>query len=149
MKRRPFRRRPGRTGGAMLELVVVLPFLILLAIGVTDFGKVYFTSVAVANAARAGAEWGAFSGGQSVDQAGIEDFAKYDGAEVGAITVTSNRYCRCGATATACTTQVCSGYGPPRVYIEVTASQTVNFILKWPGVPPSITVSRTATFRAQ
>ena len=52
------RLRSSEHGGALAELAVVLPLLILIAIGVMDYGRVYFTAIAVANAARAGAEWG-------------------------------------------------------------------------------------------
>jgi Flp pilus assembly protein TadG len=137
----------------MVELAVVLPVLVLIAIGVMDYGRVYFTSVAVANAARAGAEWGAFGkAGAHADNANIQNFAKLDGAEVGTMTVTSGFVCRCpGNSATvSCNLAECgSGYGPPGIFVTATATKTVALILKYPGLPASITVSRTATFRAQ
>jgi len=134
----------------MVEFAVVFPILVLLLIGAADFGRVFFTSVAVANAARAGAEWGAMTPANSQDSLGIVNFAKFDGAEAGTITVTAQTVCRCGTTVTACsTTPNCSGYGVPKSYIEVTASKTVNLILPYPGVPNNISVSRTATFRQQ
>ena len=140
--------RSNRRGGAMVELVVVLPILVLLAIGVMDFGRVFFTSISVANAARAGAEWGAFDVARTVQTTNMQDFAKADGADAGTMTVTSNVVCRCAATVVACSS-VCGGYGDARVFVEVTASKPVNFFLNYPGIPSSITVSRTATFRAK
>lgn len=136
-------------GGAMLELAVVLPVLILIAIGVMDYGRVYFTSIAVANAARAGAEYGVSSTGNQNDQTSIQNFAKLDGAEVGTMTVTSNTVCKCGATVVACSGTTCGGYGVPRVYVQVTASKDVALLLKYPGLPTTVTISRTATFRLQ
>lgn len=138
-------------GGAMVELAVVLPVLILIAIGVMDYGRVYFTSIAVANAARAGAEWGAQNlGAYSDKHAEMQAFAKADGAEVGTMIVTSSRVCRCGNTVVTCsTTSDCGGgYGPAAEYVEVTASKTVALLLKYPGLPASIAVSRTAIWRA-
>jgi Flp pilus assembly protein TadG len=143
-----FHRDP--TGAAMVEFAVVFPVLVLLLIGAADFGRVFFTSIAVANAARAGAEWGA----QNKDNAfgpssEITDFAKQDGAEAGAMEVTSVTVCRCpDASAISCTS-TCGGYGPPRVFVEVTASKTVNLILPYPGVPGNIQIIRKAIFRAQ
>ena len=140
-------------GGAMVELAVVLPVLILIAVGVMDYGRVYFTSIAVANAARAGAEWGAQGGGGafSTNTAGIQAFAQNDGSEVGTITIASSRVCRCGATVVTCSTgsDCGGGYGPAAEFVEVTATKTVPLLLKYPGIPTSITVSRTAVFRAK
>jgi Flp pilus assembly protein TadG len=133
----------------MLELAVVLPVLILLAIGVMDYGRVYFTSIAVANAARAGAEYGTAMTGNQNDQTQIQDFAKLDGAEAGTMTVTSNTVCKCGATVVGCSGTTCAGYGVPRVYVEVTATKAVALILKYPGLRDTVTISRTATFRLQ
>ena len=143
--------RSNRRGGAMIELAIALPLLILVSIGVMDFGRVYFTSVAVSNAARAGAEWGAVTGfyTQTTNQ---QDFAKLDGAEAGAITVVSSWECRCpGAGVVACnsTLDCGAGYGPPAVYVTATASKTVAMLLGYPGIAPTVSISRTATFRAQ
>ncbi len=44
-----------QSGTAAVEMAVVLPMLILLAIGVAEFGRIYVKSIAVANAAIAGA----------------------------------------------------------------------------------------------
>ena len=144
--------RDSEAGNAMVELAVVMPILILIAIGVMDYGRVYFTSIAVANAARAGAEWGAQNlGAFATDAAGIQAFAQADGNEVAPITITSARVCRCGSTVVTCgTTSDCGGgYGPAMEFVEVTASKSVALLIKWPGLPTSITVSRTAVWRAQ
>ena len=132
----------------MVELAVVLPVLILIAIGVMDYGRVYFTSVAVANAARAGAEWGAADVGHQTQFTNMENFAKLDGAEAAPLTVTASRVCRCGPSTVACSAS-CGAYGPPRVFISVTASKVVTMLLNWPGLAPTVTVSRTATIRLQ
>ena len=140
-----------RRGGAMLELVVAMPLLVLLCIGVMDYGRVYFTSVAVSNAARAGAEWGITYPAYAFDPARQQSFAKLDGAEAGTITVTSSTVCRCAATTVSCgSTTVCgSGYGEPRVFVTVTASKNVAMLLTYPGLPSTISIVRSATFRAQ
>ena len=153
LKRRLSQFRQSERGGAMVELAVVLPVLILIAIGVMDYGRVYFTSIAVANAARAGAEWGAQGegGAFATKTAEIQAFAQNDGSEVGTITITSNRVCRCFSTVVTCsTTSDCGGgYGGAAEFVEVTATKVVPLLLKYPGIPTSITVSRTAIWRAK
>jgi len=138
-------------GGALVELAVVLPVLVLIAIGVMDYGRVYYTSVTVANAARAGAEWGAYGkAGSSTDDANIQNFAKIEGAEAGTLTVTSSHVCRCSPTGgTVSCANSCGGYGAPQVYVTATATKSVALILRYPGLPASVTISRSATFRAQ
>ena len=52
------RRWSYRKGQSAVELAVVVPVLALLLVVVADFGRVFFVSVAVNNAARAGAQYG-------------------------------------------------------------------------------------------
>src|SRR5690349_7549015 len=50
---------PARSGSALLELAVAIPILLLFTMGVVDYARVYFASIAVANATMAGAQYGA------------------------------------------------------------------------------------------
>jgi Flp pilus assembly protein TadG len=138
-------------GGALVELAVVLPVLILISIGVMDYGRVYFTSVAVANAARAAAEWGAYGmAGSDTKTAEMQAFGQLDGNEVGTIAFNTTRFCECGTTSVACSTTECGGgYGPAQVYVTVTATKTVALLIRYPGLPASVTISRSATFRSR
>ena len=45
----------GERGQSLVEMVVVLPLLLLLLIGVVDFGRAFFTFIAITNASREGA----------------------------------------------------------------------------------------------
>jgi Flp pilus assembly protein TadG len=138
-----------RSGGAAVELAVVFPFLLLLVAGVVDFGRVFYTSVAVANAARAGAEYGSRNFEAPTDTAGMRQFAQQDGNEVGTLAISARYYCRCGATTSNPPCAACNGGAAPDVFVEVTASRTVDFLLPYPGLPSSFAVSRKATFRTQ
>jgi Flp pilus assembly protein TadG len=133
----------------MIELAVALPLLVLIAIGVTDYGRVYFTSIAVANAARAGAEWGAQNQGTYTDQTKIKSFAQLDGAEAGTITFTSQTIFKCNDGSVVTNTSTCPGYGNPQVYVEVKATKVLPLLMNYPGLPSAVTIARTATFREQ
>jgi Flp pilus assembly protein TadG len=151
--RRAFRRlgrlRLSQDGTAMIELAVALPLLVFIAVGIMDYGRVYFSSIAVANAARAAAEWGAQNIATATMTTAIQDFGKLDGAEAAPITVTASPpIYKCGGTVVSFS-DTCVGYGVPRVYVEVTASKVVALLIKYPGLPTSVTISRKATFRAQ
>src|SRR4051794_32091869 len=105
----------GSRGGAALELAVAFPFLLLLLIGAVDYGRLYYTSVTVANAARAGAEYGAQDIATSQDTAAIKSFALLDGAErTSTMHIAARAYCECGKVAHAC--NGCSGGAAPDTY---------------------------------
>jgi Flp pilus assembly protein TadG len=143
------RLRRSSKGGAALELAVVFPLLLLLIVGVVDYGRMYFTSVTVANAARAGAEYGVQGGIQSMDTVAQKTIAKSDGAEAaGTLWIKPRVYCQCGGTANACAS-VCSGGAAPDVFIEITATDTISTLLPYPGLPTRIPIVRKATFRSQ
>jgi uncharacterized Zn-finger protein len=140
--------RAALDGAAALELAVVLPLLVILAIGVAEFGRVYFTAIRVANAAMAGAHFGAQSSGS-----GDPDFIRQvvrDDANDQTLVVNSNRTCRCpdSETPIACSS-TCLGYGHPQLFIDVTASKSFSLLFSYPGLPVTIPVSRTATMRVQ
>ena len=130
-----------------MELVVVFPVVLLLLVGVIDYGRLFYTSVTVSNAARAGAEYGQFDLGHQVDTTGMRTTGQADGSDAGNVTVTARKYCECGgASNPSCT--LCSGVAP-EVYIEVTATKSVSMYLPYPGLQNPVTVTRTATFRSQ
>lgn len=135
------------SGGALLELAVIAPLLLLLLVGAVDYGRAFYTSVTVANAARAGAEYGAQNVAMSVDTAGMKSFAQGDGQDAGNLTVSAGHFCQCAGVAHACT--MCGGGVAPEVYVWVTATKPLRTLLKYPGLRDTITVVRKATFRSQ
>ena len=137
-----------RDGAAIAEMAIVFPVLLLLLIGVVDYGRLYYTSITVANAARAGAEYGASSSAASINFAGMKSFAQGDGLEAGTLTLAARNYCECGGAADASCT-ACAGGVAPDVFVEVTASKMLKMLLKYPGLPDSISIVRKATFRSQ
>jgi Flp pilus assembly protein TadG len=57
-----FHRPARRAGAATVEMAIVTPVVILLALGCTDFGRVFHAHSVVSNGARCGAEYGATHG---------------------------------------------------------------------------------------
>ena len=143
--------RRSDVGTALVELAVVLPLLILLAIGAAEFGRIFFAAITVANAARAGAQFGAqkFQSGNSV---GMTLAAQNEAGDVGTIANFPSRFCRCpDGTAPPCTGvgATCGSDGAVQVFVKDSAVKTITMILKYPGLPDSVKVQRTAVFRAQ
>jgi hypothetical protein len=142
--------RRSEVGTAIIELAIAIPVLILLALGVADFGRMFFTGITVANAARAAAEYGASSIDNSKDTAKINQAGRDEGGDVSGILVTSSRFCRCtDGSVPSCDTGSCAGSYPMEVFVKAYAHKTVNLMLRYPGLPASMTFRDSATFRAQ
>jgi Flp pilus assembly protein TadG len=154
------------SGQSLLEVALLLPMLIALLLGVIELGRYAYISILVANAARAGAAYGAQSLEQSVDTAGIQGAAGNDfqnnGQNPGSLSVTSLISCGCDSngginnsnTGAACGTPSNPGAGSNCgsgthwvVMVSVTASGTFNSLFSYPGIPSTLTVSSTATLR--
>jgi Flp pilus assembly protein TadG len=139
------------SGTAITELALLSPVMLVLLLGVADFGRVMYTSIILSHAARAGAQYGAQNNGTTGDTVGIRNAALSEAQDIGAITVASQRLCFCQTGgAVSCTATTCSGgYGVPRVMVQVTASTTFNTIAPFPGVPTTLALSRQAQVRVQ
>src|SRR5579863_8380656 len=105
--------RRSQRGQTILEVALLLPLLLLLAIGVIELGRYMYLGILVGNAAHAGATYGAQSLPQSVDTTGIQAAADNDyqnnGQNVSTLSVTSSVACGCDSSgtvsiATGCTT---------------------------------------------
>ena len=135
----------------------MLPFLLLLLLGVIEIGRYAYIGILVGNAARAGTAYGVQSLAQSVDTTGITTAADNDfennGQNVVGLTVTSAVACGCDSSGTV-TSAVCTGTGAGTcatghwaVTLTVTASGTFTSLFSYPGIPASISISRVSTMR--
>ena len=143
--------RRSELGSGIIEFAVALPVLVLLVIGIADFGRMFFTGIAVANAARAAAEYGASKvSPNSGDTALINQAGRDEAGDVGSLLVTSERFCRCPDG----TIPACEGACPApstwvEVFVKAKAQKTINLIIGYPGIPQTLTFRDSATFRAQ
>ena len=154
-------RSTGDAGGALIELALVLPVLVLIFVGTIDFGRVFYTSQSLTNAARAGVQYGSHSAARSADIPGMENTAETATSTPG-IVATATRLCQCAndagdfspttpaddcssPQATACPS------GHRVVTVTVTTTKTFNTLMAGglPGFLQSMPLTRTATMRAQ
>ncbi len=148
---RIFRNHCREAGAAAVELAVALPVLLLLLIGVAEFGRIHFATIAVANAARAGAQYGAQSTVTSADIAGMNQAALNEAANIGSITTKAGSFCVCdnGSAPTGGCSGTCAGYGLAPIFVTDTVTLNFPFIIKYPGVRSAITLQSVAVFRVQ
>jgi Flp pilus assembly protein TadG len=135
-------RCPGtrRRGAAAVEFAVVLPLLVTFLLGATDFGRFSYTSIAVANAARAGAAYGITNPYSSsslaawqtaVTQAAIDEFSQSSAFDSSKLTVTIT-------TAT-------EASGLRRVSVQATYPFTTS--VNWSYFPHTFNMSQTVVMR--
>jgi Flp pilus assembly protein TadG len=141
-------------GAALVELAIALPLLVLILLATVDFARVFYSANELTNAARAGAQLGAASVANSGNPGLITAQVAAASPDIGAITVSAVPSCWCATDTgafgplTACTT-TCVSPGHLVVSVKVTASKLFTTISPFPGIPNSLTISRSATMRAR
>ena len=150
-------------GVSVTELALVLPLSLVLFIGILDFGRVYYSAIAVSHAARAGVQYGAQDNTKSGDFAGMRQAASDALGDVSNFTVTACRYCRCADGTGSCTSCNAGGDGcstgsgclgtcssdAPQVFVQVTVDKPFTTLFPYPGLPSTADLNRKATMRVQ
>ncbi len=141
--------RSGRSGTAAVEFGLVAPMLVLLLVGMCDFGMAIWEQMEVGNAARAGAAYASVHGWNS---AAIETAAA-SATELASIRVAVSETCGCpssshGVVAAACGSNCTVGV-PAGAYVVVDATAQYNLIVPYPGFSSPMTLSAQAMARIQ
>lgn len=134
-------------GQSILEIAVATPFMLLLLLAIVEFGRYMYGGVEVSNAARAGVQYGSQSVISSGDTNGIINATKADASDITTLNVTPSTFCVCGSnegTQISCTgTSPCFGTDRVEEYVQVVASNQFKPFLKYPGLPATLTITRT------
>jgi len=162
------------SGQSLIEVALLTPLLLLLALGVIEMGRYMYIGILVGNAARAGASFGVVrpGDGPGITTAACNDFLTNlhgnpaptcDGtasASSNHLGVTSTQTCGCdnagtiatlNTGATFCdavpqaTMTACTGHWT--AMINVQASGKFPALYGYLGIPTSITLTKTATMR--
>ncbi len=106
----------------MVEFALVLMLLVLIAFGVLDLGRVFFSLITITNAAREGARYGM---SYPSDITGIQNAAIAEAQNSGIILTTANvtRTCPAGS---------CISGQPIRVTVSYTFSLVMGWIISSP-----------------
>jgi Flp pilus assembly protein TadG len=144
MRRLSIKRRAGRDarGQSAVELALVLPLLCLLLVAVCDFARLFYASVGVADAARAGVQYGAQNRATAVNYSGMQQAALDDGAGITGLTAVATSFCQCGTTTMSSCNNPCAG--TINNFVQVTVTATFSTILTYPGVPHPAPLKSTA-----
>lgn len=134
-------------GSAIAELALIAPLLVLLVIGLIELGRFAQYSILVANAARAGVQYGAQNLETAADLSGMQTAAQNDGQNVSGLSATATQFCRCAdGSASTCLPTDCST-SHRLVFVRVDTTGTFQSILHFPYVPTSQTITSRAAMR--
>lgn len=152
--------RKGTRGISTVEFALVAPLLMLMMVGAADFSRVFFHAITLSNSAGTGSFFGAQNVAKSVQYGMITFVTEADASDLEDITVAPEIYCECppsgdaadetASQEVACTETECNGgYGAPRVFAKTRVTQSFEPMVKWPGIPNPIVISREVYTRVQ
>jgi len=149
------RLRRSTSGAAATEFALIAPMLLVMATGLIDFGMAIRAKSEIEGAARAGLQKGfANMWDTTAISTTVKNAFSTDTATQNSLTIASTPSCYCDGTMTAsgntCTkTTTCGGGAVVEYYLTVTVTQTHNMLLNYYVFPSSVTLSSSATARAQ
>jgi len=150
-----------QSGQSLVEVALLTPLLLLLLIGVIEMGRFAYIGILVGNAAKAGAAYAS----QSLEDASPSVVANVQAAvnndfqnnlpSAPTLTVQITNSCGCDSggaiTSATCNGTATAGTCPTGshwvVMASVTCSGTFGALFNFPGMPKSLTISRTANMR--
>jgi Flp pilus assembly protein TadG len=136
-------------GQSAVELALVVPVLLLLLLAAADFGRIFYMSIGVMDAARAGAQYGSQSVITAADSPGMVAAAKKDGSNLANLSATASQ-CTCASsvTVTACPSSYCTN-APQATFVEVDTQGLFQTLVSYPGIPSSTTLSSKAIMQVE
>ncbi len=168
------RQRAGRDGGqTLLEFALLLPMLMLVAVGIVDMGRAIYYTICVNNGATAGAEFASRDEISASNTTGIKNTAICDAnggsppptgtCHNGILTVANvivNHGCACDTgIGTSCNPMPgngtcggmsCNASGQLIVEcVQVKTTATYSPLFYWPGIPNSLTANGNAIMRVR
>lgn len=138
----------GQRGVALVEIAIILPLLLLLAIGGVEIGRYANYANIAANAAHAGVQWGAQSLMTASDNFGMRNAAALDWGTATGLYAAPTHYCQCSdGTASTCLETDCPLPLHRILWVQVIVTGNLTSLLAYPGLPRTFTISKTAVMR--
>ncbi|ADW70656.1 TadE/TadG family type IV pilus assembly protein [Granulicella tundricola] len=121
----------------MVETALLMPVLLLVLVGVVDFGQAYYVEIEVGSAAQSGAAYGVLN---PTDTAGMQSAALLDASDVPTMTAVATYGCECSDGTGG---SVSCGVSPNCLvnmvnYIDVSTSVNFKPMMVYPLVPATM-----------
>lgn len=133
-------------GSAIIEMAFIIPLLLILVLGLVEAGRLGDYAIHVANAARAGVQYGAQNEATAGDTQGMQNAANADAQYAGITSVAAPTFCTCAdGTPSTCQQGDCPGSHRLQ-WVKVTATGTFTSINSTlvPASLRNVTLTRTA-----
>jgi Flp pilus assembly protein TadG len=124
--------RKGSAGASAIEFGLILPLLILILLGIIDYGFVFYTRLNMTNAAREGARVGVTQEAATIVSRAQTAACNYLAA--------AGLQTHCGASCVDCVTVTAPSTGVDEVSVTVSMTDAQYFTLKFAPQPTSMTV---------
>jgi len=134
-------------GQAAVELALSVPLLLMMFLVVVETGRAFYIAISVANAARAGVQYGAQNLTTANDNAGMQLAASNDAPNLTSMTATASHFCVCSdGTASTCLATDCAS-SHRLVYTQLITAAPYSPLINFMGVLPAMSVPGKATMR--
>ncbi len=134
-------------GQASVELALSVPLLLMMFLVVVETGRAFYVAISLANAARAGVQYGAQNLSTAGDNAGMQQAAVNDAPNLVGMTATATHFCVCSdGSASTCLSTDCAG-SHRLLYAQVNTSAAYKPLITFMGILPSMTVPGKAVMR--
>lgn len=143
------RRRKNQTGSVLIEFALGFTSLVMLGVTALSFGLAVQRSIMVADAANAGALYGANTSYAATDIAGMAQVVMNAGAGVPNLTAAASYWCKCTPTGSVVDCTSSCGTDQPLYYVQVTASATYANFFQYLGLPGTFTLKSVSIMQAQ
>jgi len=128
------------SGQALVESAVAVVLLTTVLIGGAELARVAYAAIEVANAARAGVQYGTQNGFTASDTTGIQTAAANDAANLSGFSATASYTCVCSdGTASTCQATDCANSHIEQT-LTVNTQATINPMIHLPGLPRTYTL---------
>ena len=158
--------KTAESGQTLLEFALMLPFMMLLLLGIAEIGRAAFITITVTNAATAGAEYGSQNARTASDFTGMQTAALYDadkGTTTGVLTpantvATSGCACdkggssgtSCNQAFLSCTSSAITGCNGQIVEcVQATTHADFSPLFHYPGLPTTYQANGKAVIRVR
>jgi hypothetical protein len=132
-----------RRGNVLVEFALALPVIVLLLVGVFEYGSATARKMSLTSAARSGVEH-ALRGGDA--SAVAETVRRAAGGDAEQLSVTTSQFCECDGAAASCGT-ACESGSLQQGFMRVRVSEPFTPLLPSFGLPYPTSVAGEATFR--
>ncbi len=143
------RRKRTQAGSALIEFALSATLVVMLAVGSVSFGLAVQKGIIVADAASAGASFGANGTFWVTYTSGMQDVASAASTGVNNFTSSASYFCECtaGGSVVSCTSSCSSDQ--PLYYAKVSTSATFNNFFSYFGLPSTFTLQSTSVMPVQ